>query len=443
MFFKNQIKKALSLVLAIICALTCTAANCTAVLAGETTTAHQETTTMTEEQKKEEVRKKLEEQKALLDADLKNAESKIASLSAESKETEEYIDALDTKIGIMNKQLTLLDEQVVDLEADITTLQSGIDENQAQADALQQEVDKVQSALDGLNKKFAAKYDAYRIRMRAIYISGDYNLLTALLTCKDISGFLTRYEMIKAVSKNDAQLMKEIQEQTAQILQQESDLTQKKSELEDIKNSLLAQQNELKYKQTSLTQTQESIASKKITLAQDRAESDQLFATLTAKTGMYTEYRNEDAALTAAAEKQLNDLMNGVISADEVKDITTGSRSDNPNVSYNNTDVYANSDGVYNMTYPCPATTRFPQASRITATADTMAALIFRVRWAQRLLRRKRALWQAFKGLITAMAIMCLFITAQMQTAKRCLLFMPTTPQFLFRPANRFIKASR
>lgn len=354
MFFKNQIKKALSLVLAIICALTCTAANCTAVLAGETTTAHQETTTMTEEQKKEEVRKKLEEQKALLDADLKNAESKIASLSAESKETEEYIDALDTKIGIMNKQLTLLDEQVVDLEADITTLQSGIDENQAQADALQQEVDKVQSALDELNKKFAAKYDAYRIRMRAIYISGDYNLLTALLTCKDISGFLTRYEMIKAVSKNDAQLMKEIQEQTTQILQQESDLTQKKSDLDDIKNSLLAQQNEIKYKQTSLTQTQESIASKKITLAQDRAESDQLFAMLTAKTGMYTEYRNEDAALTAAAEKQLNDLMNGVISADEVKDITTGSRSDNPNVSYNNTDVYANSDGVYNMTYPVP-----------------------------------------------------------------------------------------
>ena len=86
--------------------------------------------------------------------------------------------------------------------------------------------------------------------MRAIYISGDYNLFPALLTCKDISGFLTRYEMIKAVSKNDAQLMKEIQEQTAQILQQESDLTQKKSELEDIKNSLLAQQNELKYKQT-------------------------------------------------------------------------------------------------------------------------------------------------------------------------------------------------
>ena len=330
MFFKNQIKKALSLALAIVCALTCTAANSSAVLAQDAASAaQQETTTLTEEQKKQEALKKLEEQKALLEADLKNAESKIASLSAESKETEEYIDALDTKIGILNKQLTLLDEQVAELEADITTLQAGIDENQAQADALQQEVDKAQAVIDDLNKKFAAKYDAYCIRMRAIYISGDYNLLTALLTCKDISGFLTRYEMIKAVSKNDAQL-------------------------DDIKNYLLSQQNELIYKQNTLTQTQESIASKKIMLAQDRAESDQLFAVLTAKTGMYTEFRNEDSQLTAAAEKQLQDLMNGVISADEVKDITTGNSSDRPNVSYNNTDVYAQSDGVYNMTYPVP-----------------------------------------------------------------------------------------
>lgn len=158
---------------------------------------------------------------------------------------------------------------------------------------------------------------------------------------------------------------------------------------------------------------------------------------------MYTEYRNEDAALTAAAEKQLNDLMNGVISADEVKDITTGSRSDNPNVSYNNTDVYANSDGVYNMTYPVPGhytvSAGFPNYSngRYHGGIDFPCAVGTKVVAAQ------RVLWQAFKGLITAMAIMCLFITAQMQTAKRCLLFMPTTPQFLFHPVNWFIKASR
>ena len=215
-------------------------------------------------------------------------------------------------------------------------------------------MDKVQAELDDLNEKFMAKYDAYCLRMRAIYISGNYNLLTALLTCSDISSFLTRYEMIKAVSKSDAQLLQEIQEQTEQILARESDLNEKKTALDAMNMTLLSQQNELKYKQDSLTQAQENIASKKITLAQDKAESDQLFAQLTAETGMYTEYRNEDQALTDAAEQQIEDLMNGIISPDEVSDFTTGDRDEKPTVIYNDTDVYNRSDGVYNMTYPVP-----------------------------------------------------------------------------------------
>lgn len=323
----------------------------------ESSSSEQESTTApekTEEEKREEARKKLEAQKAVLEADLEAAEQRLQALAADSKNTEEYINALDEKIGIINQQLTVLDEQVMDYEEDIKVLQTNIETNQKQADELQAQVDAVQKELDALNEKFMAKYDAYCLRMRAIYISGSYNLITALLTCSDISSLLTRYEMIKAVSKSDAELMQEIQDQTNRILERESDLNEKKTALDNTNMTLLAQQNELKYKQESLTQTQEDIASKKITLAQDKAESDQLFAQLTAETGMYTEYRNEDAALSEAAEQQIEDLMNGVISPEEVSDFTTGSRDDEPNVIYNNTDVYNKSDGVYNMTYPVP-----------------------------------------------------------------------------------------
>ena len=321
-----------------------------AFAAEESSSSEQESTTApekTEEEKREEARKKLEAQKAVLEADLEAAEQRLQALAADSKNTEEYINALDEKIGIINQQLTVLDEQVMDYEEDIKVLQTNIETNQKQADELQAQA-------DALNEKFMAKYDAYCLRMRAIYISGSYNLITALLTCSDISSLLTRYEMIKAVSKSDAELMQEIQDQTNRILERESDLNEKKTALDNTNMTLLAQQNELKYKQESLTQTQEDIASKKITLAQDKAESDQLFAQLTAETGMYTEYRNEDAALSEAAEQQIEDLMNGVISPEEVSDFTTGSRDDEPNVIYNNTDVYNKSDGVYNMTYPVP-----------------------------------------------------------------------------------------
>lgn len=353
-------KSTLKILCAALCAVTVlTPFHASIVPAAEQQTASQqesttETTQLTEEQKREEARKKLEDQKSVLEADLAEAEQKIAALAADSKNTEEYINALDEKIGILNQQLTVLDEQVLDYEEDIKLLQTSIEENQKQADTLQAQVDSVQAELDDLNTKFMAKYDAYCLRMRAIYISGDYNLITALLTCSDISSFLTRYEMIRAVSKSDAQLMQEIQEQTEIILARESDLNEKKAALNEMNTALFAQQNELEYKQAALTAAQEDIAAKKITLAQDKAESDQLFAQLTAETGMYTEYRNEDQALSDAAQQQIDDLMNGIISPEDVSDFTTGNRDETPTVIYNDTDVYNNSDGVYNMTYPVP-----------------------------------------------------------------------------------------
>lgn len=353
---QKSLIRVLSLFLAVLLALTPVAANHIYSYADESSTVapSEEETTLSEEQKKEEARKKLEAQKAVLDADLKASEEKIAQLAAQSKNTEEYINALDVKIGVLNEQLTVLDEQILGYEEDIDALQKSIDLNQQDADVLQEEVDRVQSKLDELNKRFMAKYEAYCIRMRAIYISGNFNIIAALLTCGDISSFLTRYEMIRAVSKSDAELLQTIEDETEAILLQEADLNENKAALEAIKMTLLSQQNELIAKQTSLTSAQEEMASKKITLAQDRAESDQLFAQLTAENGMYTEYRNEDAALTAAVEKEISDLLSGLISPDEVSDFTTGDRSERPTVIYRDTDVYNKSDGVYNMTYPVP-----------------------------------------------------------------------------------------
>lgn len=324
------------------------------VFADETTTAPQTETTTSAEQAKEEAQKKLEEQKRLIEENLKQAEEKLAVLAVQSKDTEEYINLLDEKIGYLNEELTLLDNQVIAYEEDIDALQKNIDLNQADADVLQAEVDKVQSKLDELNERFQAKYDAYCARARAIYISGNFNIITALLTCDDISSFLTRYEMIKAVSKSDAELLEAINEETAQILIQESDLSQKKTALDDIKAKLTAQRDELVAKQTSLTYAQQEIARKKIILSDDKAESDRLFAELTAKNGMYTEFMNEDKSVIDAVEAEIMGVINGLI---KPEDVTLGTTSDRDNYTmpeYNFNELYNNSDGVLNMTYPIP-----------------------------------------------------------------------------------------
>lgn len=320
--------------------------------ADETTTSGTSASETTKS--KTEVQKELEEQRAEFEANINLLDEKLKALASESKETEEYINTLDEKIGYLNKQLTILDNQITDFLEDIDALQKEIEENQEKADALQAEVDAVQKKLDELSEKFKAGYEAYCIRMRAIYMYGQYNVITALLTSEDISSFLTRYEMIRSISKSDASLMQDIEAQTEKILEEESDLNEKKATLSQMNAGLLLQKNNLQSKQNKLTAAQNDAAKKKIKLSEDRAESDKLFAELTAQNGMYTEFRNEDEAIKEAVEAEINAVINGIKNPEDVTFATTSDRSDVSTTSYKFSDIYSNSDAVLNMTYPVP-----------------------------------------------------------------------------------------
>lgn len=354
---KNSIK-ALSVVLSAVLAFSFLTGN-SFTFAQETTTqaqtSEEESTTLSEEEKRAEAQKKLEEQKAALEADLKASEEKIALLSAQSKDTEEYINALDEKIGVLNEQLTVLDEQVLGYEEDIDYLQKNIDVNQADCDKLQAEVDEVQAKLDELNLKFQSKYDAYCMRARAIYISGNFNIITALLTCGDISSFLTRYEMIKTVSKSDSELLKEVNAKMEEVQNKQNGLADMKAELDQKNKELDKKKAELNAKQKSIEANSQSIAKKKASLATDRAESDKLLAELTAQNKQYTEFRNEDSALIEQVENEIQAVISGIKPAEEATTAVAGEvKADTSSVSNEDSDVYSKSDAVLNMKYPVP-----------------------------------------------------------------------------------------
>lgn len=307
---------------------------------------------------KEEAQKTLEQQQAELQKNLEEAEKKLAELEKDSKVTAEYIDTLDQKIGYINEQLTILENQNTEIQAEIDKLLPSIEKNEKELDVLSKEVDKTKKELSKLEKKFQSVYEAYCIRLRVMYISGDYNLLSALLTCDDISSLLTRYEMIKSVSKSDTELLKEVQEKTNEIVTKQNGLDEKVAKYQKAKKELDSQKASLEKNQKTIESNSEKIASNKATLATDRAESDSLLAQLTAQNKQYTEFRNEDAELIAAVESEIQALISGIKSPDEV---TTAVASDKPNDSSQEvtakSEVYSNSDAVLNMVYPVPGYT--------------------------------------------------------------------------------------
>ena len=278
--------------------------------------------TTSSEKAKAEAQRKLEAQRQEFEKNIADLDTKLNALASVSKDTEEYINTLDQKIGYVNQQLTVLDSQIADFHEEIDALQKKIDKNQAEADALQAEIDAVQAKIDKLNQEFEEKLSEYRSRMRAVYVSGSSSLIESLLDCSDLSKLFTRYEMIKTMSKADSNLLSDIQAETDET------------------------------KQSQLTETQNEIAKKKIALSVDKAESDKLFAELTAKNGMYSEFRNEDEAIKKAVEAEIEAVIKGIKNPEDVTLATTSDREETTAEIQKPTDVYDKSDAVYNMTYP-------------------------------------------------------------------------------------------
>lgn len=356
---KKYSQKLLALVLA--CALLCALPGGSAwgTETAESTTAAETTTDKAAENaKKDQAKKSLEQQQKELQKSIEESEKKLAELGKSSKVTQDYVDTLDQKIGAMNDRLTVLQAQVDESQKAIDKLKPQIAANKKQLDALQKEVDAGQKELNKLNARFEATYQAYCYRLRVMYISGEYSIITALLGCKDISGFLTRYEMIKAVSKSDTELLQEVNGKMEEICSKQNGLNQQKAQYQKVKKDLDEKNKTLKAKQAAIERDQEGIAASKVTLAQDRAESDALLAQLTAQNRMYTEYRNEDEKLQQQVESEIDALISGLKNADEV---TTLSHKDKEHTtSKNNTaggkaqGVYSHSDAALNMTYPVP-----------------------------------------------------------------------------------------
>lgn len=304
---------------------------------------------------KEEAQAMLDAQQKELEQNLAEAEKKLAELAKSSKGTMEYIDTLDQKIGYINEQLTILEEQNMAIQEDIDQLLPTIEKNEETLEALSKEVEETKEELQKLQDKFQSVYEAYCYRLKVMYVSGDFNILTALLTCKDISSFLTRYEMIKSVSKSDTELLKEVQEKTEEIVTKQDGLDEKVEKYQKAKEELDAQKSSLDEKQKKIEANSETIAQKKVILATDRAESDSLLAKLTAENQQYTEFRNEDKELIEAVEKEVQDLISGIKSPDEVTTAVASDKNDsNTVISPDGSDVYSNSDAVLNMVYPVP-----------------------------------------------------------------------------------------
>ncbi len=305
---------------------------------------------------KEEAQKTLEDQRKELEKKLEESERLLSAFAEDAKITAEYIDALDEKIGYLNEELNVLDMQISQARSKINELNKQIKPLQNQLDILEKAYDEAKEEFDVLNDEFNETYNAYCMRLRAMYISGGTSVLAALLTSKDLSQFINRIEMIRAVSRADAKLLKKVNAKMEKIITRQDGLNEKKAAVLKARGELDSKKSEIEKQQKTIEGNQEAIATKKVSLSEMRAQSDKLFAEYSAKTQMYTEFRNEDEELVKSVDEEIDALLSGLKSPDEV---TTAPDAEHNPDNYSSPDsedsgLYSGSNAVLNLTYPAP-----------------------------------------------------------------------------------------
>ena len=299
----------------------------------------------------------LEEQQAALEQKLKEINSKLDSLGQQSKETEEYINALDERIEYLKKELTLSQQQIDNSQDKIQSLQNQHKENEETLKALKVQIEEMAVESEKLQQEFDLTFDEYGERAKALYISGNTSMIELLLTCDDISSFLTRLEMIKRVAVSDKTLLQELMDEGEKILALKNEMEEKQTSISNTQKTL--EENEISLQNTikDLEAQQVTYKDKQSQYESEKSESDKLLQKLHQQTKTYSEYRNSDledlaainAEIEAAAEKYKEELEQ----SQNKPSTTTPSGSG----SQGQTTTTKPSSSKLSMTYPVPSQT--------------------------------------------------------------------------------------
>ncbi len=296
-----------------------------------------------------------EEEKAVIEQKIKEANNKLEELNAESAGAKERLDAINEKIDYLEQEMKLVDNDVDNGKAEVAYLQQNCEENEKAILTAEKDIIRLSEELDEAKLQFDKNYEAYCQRLRAMYISGDTSIIGFILTSNDISQLLTRLEMLRSVSKKDSELLDSIKSEMENIKTSKKELSELEIKLTAKRTTLLQNKEKLEKSVIALEEKQNSLNQKKTNLSAEMVGANTLIKKLSDETGYYTEYLEDNQESLDEIDKKLEAAANKY--ADTVVTTTTTMPSSNnkPDSSETESTTKQNKNKYIQLTYPVPS----------------------------------------------------------------------------------------
>lgn len=300
-----------------------------------------------------------EQEKAALEQRIKETENKLSELAEQSSNTQEYFNTLTDKISYLDRQYELVSDEVEEDKKQVEILEATYSENEKEIESIGNDLVQLQSDCDAAEEEFASSYETYAQRMRAMYISGETNVLVFLLTSNDISQLLTRLEMVKRISEMDGELLESIDNEITAIQETRTQISDKRTELQNTQTKLQQTRESLEAAIPELEEKQASLADKKAELDVERQKANSLLAELNEQTGNYTEYLEDDKKAMEEIDAAIQEAADKYEDQTTTKPSTPSTEKPTSGGSSGSESTGGSTDSDYiSLTYPVPSQTR-------------------------------------------------------------------------------------
>lgn len=159
----------------------------------------------------------LEDQKAKNEKEIAELEKQLEGLKDDIAEQKQYQEQLQEKIDLQNENISNVNTIINDLNNKINEKNKKISQLESDIAAKQKDIE------EGL--------ELFKARLRAMYISGNDSLASALVGATDFYDMLSKIELISQVAKHDDELIDSLKTQLQQYKEAQAQLDVEKTAL--------------------------------------------------------------------------------------------------------------------------------------------------------------------------------------------------------------------
>ena len=178
------------------------------------------------------------------DAEIEKLEQEIADSYKDKANAKATLKKLQEQSRAIDQKIALIEKEMAPIQMKISELTEKIKEFEKRIKELEKEIDDVTAQMEQQKQDIADTQELLRKRLRATYMAGETSELEIFLSATDFSDFLSRTEFLRQVAKHDTNVIKDLENQIADLNRMLEELDLKRSEIEEKKKSVEADRAE-------------------------------------------------------------------------------------------------------------------------------------------------------------------------------------------------------